>query len=46
MIPDVTAIAERFGANPTFAPLLLAASLTALVLFIQSVVRWFEDRNP
>ena len=46
MIPDLTAIAERFGVNPAFAPLVLAALLTALVLFVQSVARWFEDPNP
>ena len=46
MIPDVTAIAEKFGVSPAFAPLVLAALLTALVLFMQSAARWFEDRNP
>jgi len=46
VIPGLPAIAERFGVNPAFAPLVLAALLTALVLFVQSVARWFEDPNP
>jgi len=46
VIPDLTAIAKRFGVNPAFAPLVLAALLTALVLFVPSVARWFEDPNP
>jgi hypothetical protein len=46
VIPDITAIAERFGVNPAFAPLVLAALLTSLVLFAQSIARWFEDRKP
>jgi hypothetical protein len=46
VIPDITAIAERFGVNPAFAPLVLAALLTSLVLFVQSIARWFEDRKP
>jgi hypothetical protein len=46
VIPDVTAIAEKFGVSPAFAPLVLPVLLTALVLFIPSAARWFEDRNP
>jgi len=46
VIPDVTTIAERFGVNPVFAPLVLAALLTSLALFVQSIARWFEDRKP
>jgi hypothetical protein len=46
VIPDLSAIAERFGVNPSFAPLVFAALLTALVLFFQSIARWFEDWNP
>ncbi len=46
MIPDLATIAERFGVDPAFAPLVLAALLTVLVLFVQSIARWFEDRNP
>jgi hypothetical protein len=46
VIPDLTAIAERFGVSPALAPLVLAALLTSLVLFVQSIARWLEDRKP
>lgn len=46
MISGLAAIAERLGVSPAFAPLVLAGVLTALVLFFQSIVGWFDDRNP
>lgn len=46
MIPDLAASTERLGVNLAFAPLLVAALLTAFVLFAHSLARWFEDRNP
>jgi hypothetical protein len=45
VIPDLAAIAERFAVCPALAPLILEAFLIALALSIQSVARWFEDRN-
>jgi hypothetical protein len=31
--------------GPAFAPLVLAALLTALLMLGQSIAGWFEDRN-
>lgn len=46
MIPNLTEIAELYGVNPVFAPVVFAALLTAIVLSVQSIGRWFEDRDP
>ena len=45
MIPLLTEIAETFGVDPSFIPLVFALLLTALVLFVQAVVRSFQDRK-
>jgi len=46
VIPTLTEIAELLGVSPAFVPIVLAALLTGIVLAVQSVARWFEDRNP
>jgi len=46
VIPNLAELAERLGVSPAFVPLAFVALLTALALFVQSVARWFEDRNP
>jgi hypothetical protein len=46
VIPNLTEIAEVFGVSPLFVCPIVAASVTSLILFAQSVARWFEDRNP
>ena len=46
MIPALTEVAETLGVNATPAALVIAALITSLVLLAQSVIGWFEDRNP
>ncbi len=45
MIPNLWEIAQKFGLSPAFAALLLAGVLTGIVLFAQSIARWFDDHN-
>jgi hypothetical protein len=45
MIPNPTEIAELYGVNPVFAPPAFVVLLTAIVLSVQSIGRWFEGRN-
>jgi hypothetical protein len=45
VIPTLTEIAERLGVSPAFVPIVLAGLLTGIVLAVQSVAQWFEDRN-
>jgi len=46
VIRALTEVAETLGVNSTLAALVIAALITSLVLLAQSVVGWFEDRNP
>jgi hypothetical protein len=39
-------IARRFSVGPALVALLLAGALTGIVLFVQSIANWFDDRNP
>jgi len=45
VIPDLLEIAQRFGISPAFAALFLSGVLTGIVLFVQSIANWFDDRN-
>ena len=39
-------MAERFGVNPLFFPIVVAALFTGIALAAQSIARLFEDKNP
>jgi hypothetical protein len=45
VIPTLTEIAETFGVDPSFVPPAFALLLTALVLFVQAIVRQFQERK-
>jgi len=45
VIPTLTEIAETFGMDLSFAPPVFALLLTALVLFVQAIVRRFQERK-
>jgi len=45
MIPDLTELAQELGLGPALVPVALAAVLTAIVLVLPSIVRWFDDRK-
>jgi import receptor subunit TOM6-like len=45
VIPGLVEISGRFDLSPAFTILVLAALLTAGVLFVQSIASWFDDRN-
>ena len=46
MIPNLAEVAVRLSVSPAVVPLAFAALFTAIVLFVQSFARWFEERNP
>jgi hypothetical protein len=46
VIPALTEVAETLGVNATLVALVFAGLITSLVLLAQSVIGWFEDRNP
>ena len=46
MILNLAEVAERLAIRPAVVPLAFAALFTTIVLFVQSVAHWFEDRNP
>jgi hypothetical protein len=46
VIPTLTELAAKLGVNGAFLAPLFAALITGLVFLAQSVVGWFEDRNP
>jgi hypothetical protein len=39
-------MAKKLAMNPALLALVLASLITGFVLLAQSVVGWFEDRNP
>jgi len=39
-------VAETLSVNATLAALVITALITGFVLLAQSVIGWFEDRNP
>jgi hypothetical protein len=45
VIPNLGETAERFGVATSLVPVAFAALLTGMVIFTQSVARWFEERN-
>lgn len=46
MIPTLPELLERMGFHAVLLPLVLAALLTGMVLLVQSISEWFDDRNP
>jgi hypothetical protein len=46
VIRSLTEVAETLSVNATLAALVIAALITGFVLLAQSVIGWFEDRNP
>jgi len=46
VIPTLPQLVERFGAHAVFLPLVVAGLFTGLVLLVQSISHWFDDRNP
>ncbi len=46
MTAALAILAERSGVSPALVSLALAAVSTLFVLLVQSVVGWFEYRNP
>ncbi len=45
MIPSLPELAQRFGVTAALVPVALAAVLTAIVLVLPSILRWFDDRK-
>jgi len=45
VIPGLCELAERIGGNALLAPLVYAGLFTAMVMLIQAVSQWFDDRN-
>ena len=45
MIPNLTGLAQEPGLSAALVPVALAAVLTAIVLVLPSIVRWFDDRK-
>jgi hypothetical protein len=45
MIPSLTELAQRFGVSAALLSVALAAVLTAIVLVLPSILRWFDDRE-
>jgi hypothetical protein len=46
VIQALTEVAEKLAMNAALLALMLAGLITGFVLLAQSVVGWFEDRNP
>lgn len=45
MIPNLLETARELRLNPSVVALVIAGALTAIVLFAQSIARWFDDGN-
>jgi hypothetical protein len=45
MIPNLTEFAQKLSLSAALVPVALAAVLTAIVLVLPSIVRWFDDRK-
>ena len=45
MIPTLPQLVERFAAHLVLLPLVAAGLFTGLVLLVQSISQWFDDRN-
>jgi hypothetical protein len=45
VIPSLQEIARQLGVSASFFALVVAGVLTGLALMMQSIARWFDDRD-
>jgi hypothetical protein len=46
VIPSLPEVVRRLGIHAVLVPLLVAGVFTAIVLLVQSISQWLDDRNP